>query len=118
MKNNIRKYYIYKYTKLVLNSTKEKQKQARLKHFKKTIQLMWPPIAANEINSIRAFIKNLEPGFTFLEYQDIWKIPKTTNQIERYISYLNARLKTMRGLKNPANTELIINGTIYYLRRE
>ncbi len=118
MKSNIRKYYIYKYAKLVLNSTNEKQKQFRLKHFEKTIQLMWSPTAANEINSIKAFIKNLDPAFTFLEYQDIWNIPKTTNQIEGYISHLNARLKTTRGLKNSTNAELIINGIIYYLRKK
>jgi len=117
MKINIRKYYIYKYSKLVLDSNSEQQKQFRLKHLKKTIELMWPPWAANEINSIRAFIRNLKPAFTFLEYQDIWNIPKTTNQIEGYISHLNARLKTMRGLKNSANAELIINGIIYYLRK-
>ena len=118
MKINIRKYYIYKYAKLVLDSNSEKQKQFRLKHLKKTIELKWPPRAANEINSIRAFIRNLKSAFTFLEYQDIWNIPKTTNQIEGYISHLNTRLKTMRGLKNSANAELIINGIIYYLRKE
>lgn len=116
MKSNLRKYYIYKYSKLVLDSTSEKQKQFRLKHLYKTIQLMWPPQAANEINSIRVFIKSLKLAFTFLEYQNIWNIPKTTNRIEGYISHLNARLKTTRGLKNSANAELIIRGIIYYLR--
>lgn len=118
MKSNLRKYYFYKYAKLVLDSNSEEQKLFRLKHFKKTIQLMWTPQATNEINSIRAFIKNLKLSFTWLEYQDIWNIPKTTNQIEGYISHLNARLKTMRGLKNPDNAGLIIRGIIYYLRKE
>ncbi len=117
MKINLRKYYLYKYCQLVLNSRTEEQKQFRLKHLKKTIELMWPPIAANEINTIRSFVRNLKNAFTFLEYQDIWNIPKTTNPIENYISELNTRLKTTRGLKSSANAELIINGIIYYLRK-
>lgn len=117
MKCNLRKYYIYKYAKLVLDSTTEKQKLFRLRHLNKTIKLMWPPHAANETNSIRVFIRNFKLAFTFLEYKNIWNIPKTTNRIEGYISHLNARLKTMRGLKNPANAELIIRGIIYYLRK-
>ena len=78
---NLRKYYIYKYAKLVLDSTSEEQKQFRLKHFTKTINLMWTPMASNEINVIKSFIRNLKNAFTFLEYQEVWdNISKTTNQ--------------------------------------
>ena len=81
MKINLRKYYLYKYCQLVLNSNDEKQKQFRLKHFTKTINLMWTPMASNEINVIKSFIRNLKNAFTFLEYQEVWdNISKTTNQ--------------------------------------
>lgn len=117
MKLNIRKYYIYKYAKLVLDSISESQKESRLKHFYRIINIMYPSINPVEINTIKLFIKNLKLAFTFMEYNYL-KIPKTTNIIEGYISRLNTRLKTTRGLKNIENAKLIINGINYFLSKD
>ncbi len=71
-----------------------------------------------ELNAINGFIRTLPLAFTFMEYRKLWDIPKTTNVLEGYISHLNARLKTMRGLKNPANAGRILNAIHYFLRKK
>lgn len=77
---------------------------------------MWPAWGDVELNAIKSFLNTLPLAFTFLQYQKLWGIPKTTNCLEGYISRLNARLKTMRGLKNPANAGRILNAIHYFLR--
>lgn len=114
MKLNIRKYYIYKYAKLVLDSISNEQKELRLKHLYRVINIMYLLNNPIEINVIKLFLKNLKPAFTFLEYSYL-EIPKTTNMIEGYISRLNARFETMRGFKSLENAEMIINGINYFL---
>lgn len=114
----LRKYYWVKYAKLVLNSNDECQLALRLKHFKRVIFAMWPGGGDVELNAVHGFIKTLPLAFTFMEYQKLWDIPKTTNIIEGYISHLNARLKTMRGLKSPANAGRILNAIHYFLRKK
>lgn len=116
MKIVLRKYYIYKYAQLVLRATTIKQKDSRLKHFLRVVNIMWPVTGYIEKNIVKAFIKTLPLAFTWLEYEGIWSIPKTSNLVEGYISRLNTRLKTMRGLKSSANAELLINAIHYYLR--
>jgi transposase-like protein len=117
MKLNIRKYYIYKYAKLLLDSKTEEQKELRLKHFYRVVNIMYQTNNPVEANTTKLFIRNLKAAFMFMEY-DYLDIPRTTNIVEGYISRLNARLKTTRGLKNPANAELIINGINYFLNEE
>lgn len=114
----LRKYYWVKFAKLVLNSANEQQLALRLRHFERVVFTMWPGGGDVEINAINGFIKTLPLAFTFLEYQKLWSIPKTTNAVEGYISNLNARLKTMRGLKNPANAGRILNAIHYFLRKK
>jgi len=116
MKSTLRKYYIYKYAKLVLASKNEKQKQLRWQHFERVVLKMWTPQGDGEKNVVKSFVFTLDKAFTFLKYQDVYDIPNTSNRIEGYISHLNSRLKTMRGLKSPANAELILN-TIHYFRK-
>ncbi len=114
----LRKYYWVKYAKLVLNSSSEQQLVLRLEHFKRVVFTMWIGGGDVELNAINGFIKTLPLAFTFMEYQKLWNIPKTTNAVEGYISHLNARLKTMRGLKSPANAGRILNAIHYFLRKK
>jgi transposase-like protein len=117
MKIVLRKYYLYKYAQLVLKSTTAEQREARLKQLQRVTTIMWPVSGFVEKNIIKAFIKTLPLAFTWLEYEDIWNIPKTSNLVEGYISRLNSRLKTMRGLKSSANAELVLNGIHHFLRK-
>ena len=114
----LRKYYWVKYAKLVLNSNDERQLVLRLEHFKRVVFTMWTGGGDVELNAIKGFIRTLPLAFTFMDYQKLWNIPKTTNVIEGYISHLNARLKTMRGLKSPANAGRILNAIHYFLRKK
>lgn len=116
MKIMLRKYYIYKYAQLVLRATTAEQRDFRLKHFKRVVTTMWPVAGYVEKNIVKAFIKTLPLAFTWLEYEGIWDIPKTSNLVEGYISRINARLKTMRGLKSPANAGLLLDAIHYFLR--
>jgi len=65
----------------------------RLKHFERLTFVMWPAWGDVELNAINGFIKTLPLAFTFMDYQKLWGIPKSTNVLEGYISNLNARLK-------------------------
>lgn len=114
----LRKYYWVKYAKMVLASADECQLALRLKHFERVVFAMWLGNGDVELNAIKGFVKTLPLAFTFMEYRKFWNIPKTTNVIEGYISHLNARLKTMRGLKNPANAGRILNTIHYFLRKK
>ena len=114
----LRKYYWVKYAKLVLDSADEYQLALRLEHFKRVVFTMWLGGGDVELNAINGFIKTLPMAFTFMEYQKLWNIPKTTNAAEGYISHFNARLKTMRGLKSPANAGRILNAIHYFLRKK
>ncbi len=114
----LRKFYWVKYAKLVLDSNDEYQLTLRLKHFDRVVFAMWPGGGDVELNAINGFIRTLPLAFTFMEYRKLWGIPKTTNVLEGYISHLNARLKTMRGLKNPANAGRILNAIHYFLRKK
>ena len=114
----LRKYYWVKYVKLVLSSSNDSQLVLRLEHFKRVVFTMWVGGGDVELNSIKGFIRTLPLTFTFMDYQKLWNIPKTTNVLEGYISHLNARLKTMRGLKSPANAGRILNAIHYFLRKK
>jgi len=114
----LRKYYWVKYAKLILNSRDESQLVLRLEHFKRVVFTMWTGGGDVELNSVNGFIRTLSLAFTFMDYQKLWNIPKTTNVLEGYISHLNARLKTMRGLKSPANAGRILNAIHYFLRKK
>lgn len=114
----LRKYYCVRYAKLLLAAKDEYQLALRLKHFERIVFTMWPGSGDVELNAIRGFLKTLLLAFTFMDYQKLWDIPKTTNALEGYISHLNARLKTMRGLKNPANAGRILNAIHYFLRKK
>lgn len=112
----LRKYYLYKYAQLVLKSQTLKQKEIRLAHFLRVVNIMWPIAGYVERNIVKAFLRTLPLAFTWLEYDGIWNIPKTSNPVEGYISRLNTRLKTTRGLKSPANAGLLLNAIHYFLR--
>lgn len=116
MKIVLRKYYFYKYAQLVLKSTTIEQKEIRLKHFLRVVNIMWPVAGYIERNIVKAFLKTLPSAFTWLEYDGIWNIPKTSNLVEGYISRINCRLKTTRGLKSSANAELLLKAIHYFLR--
>ena len=115
MKLMLRKYYIYKYAQLVLKSQTFEQRELRLKHFKRVIDTMWPAHGDIEKNTVKAFLKTLPPAFTWLTYEGVFSIPVTTNALESYISRLNTRLKTTRGLKSSANAELLLNAIHNFL---
>jgi hypothetical protein len=114
----LRKYYWVKYAKLLLKSYDEYQLALRLKHLDRVVFTMWTGGGDVELNSIKGFIRTLPLAFTFMDYQKLWNIPKTTNVVEGYISHLNTRLKTMRGLKSPANAGRILNAIHYFLRKK
>jgi transposase-like protein len=114
----LRKYYCVKYAKLLLNASDIFQLTLRLKHFERVVFTMWPGSGDVEFNSIKGFIRTLPLAFTFMDYQKFLTIPKTTNILEGYISHLNARLKTMRGLKSPTNAGRILNAIHYFLRKK
>ena len=78
---------------------------------------MWLGSGDVELNAIMGFMKTLPLAFTFMGYRN-WDIPKTTNILEGYIGHLNTRLKTMRGLKSPANAGRILNAIHYFLRKK
>lgn len=115
-KSILRKYYCNKYAKLLLAANDECQLELRLKHFDRVISVMWPASGEVEVNAIRGFLNTLPLAFTFMDCQQFLDIPKTTNALEGYISRINARLKTMRGLKSPANAGRILNAIHYFLR--
>lgn len=110
-----RKWFIYAYAKLLLNARTAQQYDQRLRHVMRCVEILYLPHGEGEYNTLKMFIRTLPLAFTFLEYPDL-SIPTNTNQIEGYISQLNARLKTMRGLKSPLNTDNILNAIHYYLR--
>ena len=114
----LRKYYLYQYARLLLNAANEEQRAVRYKHFVRVITMMWQIQGQVEKNTVKALLKSLPLAYTWLEYDGIVFIPKTTNLIEGYISHLNTRLKTMRGLKSSANAELILNAIAYCLRNK
>jgi transposase-like protein len=114
----LRKYYCVRYAKLLLAASDESLLELRLRHFERIVFTMWPAWGDVEMNAIRSFLNTLPQAFTFLQYQKLWDIPKTTNALEGYISHLNARLKTMRGLKSPANAGRILNAIHYFLRKK
>lgn len=114
----LRKYYWVKYAKLLLNSNDDYQLTLRLKHLDRVVFTMWTGGGDVELNAIKGFLRTLPLAFTFMGYQKFWNIPKTTNVLESYISHLNTRLKTMRGLKNPANAGRILNAIHYFLRKK
>jgi transposase-like protein len=114
----LRKYYCVKYAKLLLAAADGSRLALRLKHFERLVFTMWPAWGDVELNAINGFIRTLPLAFTFMGYRKLWDIPKTTNVLEGYISRLNARLKTMRGLKNPANAGRILNAIHYFLRKK
>lgn len=116
MKLVLRKFYVYRYARLVLRATTVRQRDARVRHFQRVVTTMWPVAGYVEKNTIKAFVKTLPLAFTWLEYEGIWNIPKTSNLVEGYISRINSRLKTMRGLKSSANAELVLNAIHYFLR--
>jgi hypothetical protein len=114
----LRKYYWVKYAKLLLAAQDEYQLALRLKHLERVVFTMWLGGGDVKLNAIKGFLRTLPLAFTFMDYQKFWDIPKTTNILEGYISNLNARLKTMRGLKNPANAGRILNAIHYFLRKK
>lgn len=116
MKSTLRKYYLYKYAKLVLDSRSWDQRKIRWKQFERVVLKMWPPQGDAEKNVVKAFVYVQKKAFTFLTYPHL-DIPITTNRIEGYISNLNTRLKTMRGLKSSANAELLLNAVHFFLTR-
>ena len=115
-KSVLRKYYCNKYAKLLLAANDEYQLTLRLKHFDRVISVMWPASGEVEANAIKGFLNTLSLAFTFMGYRKFLDIPKTTNALEGYISRINVRLKTMRGLKSPANAGRILNAIHYFLR--
>ena len=115
-KSVLRKYYCNKYAKLLLKANDEYQLALRLNHFDRIISVMWPASGEVEVNAIKGFLNTLPLAFTFMDCQRFLDIPKTTNALEGYISRINARLKTMRGLKNPTNAGRILNAIHYFLR--
>lgn len=110
LKKDKRKWYIYSYGRLLLNSRTEKQRQLRWQHFQRVVLKMWQLHGEVEKNIIKSFVHNLPKAFTFMETKNnSLNIPTTSNLVEGYISRFNARLKTTRGLKSPANAELLLN---------
>ena len=117
MRKDKRKWFIYSYARLLLGARDIKTREQRLKHWFKTITLMHQPHGQGEINTIKSFSRTINKAFTFLDHaSEVSGIPVTTNIVEGYISRLNTRLKTTRGLKSPANAELLINGIHWYLK--
>ena len=108
MRNNLRKWYITRYAKLLLGAQDKEQERLRRRHFERVVLKMWPPQGDGEKNTIKAFIRSLAKAQTYLNYPH-FSIPTTTNIVEGYISHVRARLKTLRGLKSPANAELLLN---------
>jgi hypothetical protein len=117
MRKDKRKWYIYAYAKLLLNSRSEEQKQLRYEHLQRVVLKMWQPHGEGEKNVIKSFIRVLPKAFTFMKIKNSYlNIPTTTNPVEGYISRFNARLKTTRGLKSSANAELLLNAIHISLR--
>lgn len=117
MRRDRRKWYLYAYAKLVLDSRTEVQKQLRYEHFQRVVLKMWQPHGEGEKNVMKSFIRTLPKAFTFLSPKNKYlHIPTTSNLVEGYISRFNARLKTTRGLKSSANAELLLNAIHLSLR--
>jgi Transposase, Mutator family len=115
MRKNKRKWYVYQYAKLLLASRTYEQEQLRRKHFERATLRMWPIQGDGEKNTLKAFVRTLNKAYTYREHSHL-NIPKTTNNVEGYISRVRARLKTTRGLKSSANAELLLNGIHVSLR--
>lgn len=117
MRKDKRKWYIYAYAKLLLDSRSEDQKELRYQHFQRVVLKMWQPHGEGEKNVIKAFVRILPKAFTFMKVKNFYlDIPTTTNPVEGYISHFNTRLKTTRGLKSSANAELLLNAIHLSLR--
>lgn len=108
MRKNLRKWYVYQYAKLLLTAETDEEEMPRKKHFERVVLRMWPIQGDGEKNTIKAFIHSLPKAYTYRGHAHLM-IPTTTNAVEGYISRVRARLKTMRGLKSPANAELLLN---------
>lgn len=114
-KTTLRRYFLMKYAKLVLGAKNRCQLESRLRQLRRAAEIMWPLAGDVEKNTCRSFLKTLPAAFLWLDYDGIIAIPKTTNVLENYIGQLNARLKTMRGMKNLKHAELILNGIHHFL---
>lgn len=114
-KTTLRRYFLMKYAKLVLDAKDRCQMESRLRQLRRVTEIMWPLTGDIKKNICRSFLKTLPAAFLWLDYDGIIVIPKTTNALENYIGQLNARLKTMRGMKNPKNAELVLNGIHHFL---
>lgn len=108
MKKNLRKWYVYQYAKLLLHAANSRHEHMRRKHFERVVLRMWPIQGDGEKNTIRAFVRSLSKAYTYRAHPHL-NIPATTNAVEGYISRVRARIKTTRGLKSPANAELLLN---------
>ncbi len=101
---NRQKRILYRYCQLLLNASPETF-SLRWKHLERVIETHVFGLNPIHHNVLVRFKKACR--YAFMHLIDA-RIPTTTNRLESYISFFNARLKTMRGFKKAENAERIL----------
>lgn len=110
-KRPIGKTMIAKAARLLLRARDEKTKAHRLAHLERIAWIMYDGWGLTERETIRGFIRKFPLAFAFLRHPEL-TIPTTTNHVENLIGRIEARLKTMRGLKSLRSAELYIDALL------
>lgn len=101
---NRQKRILYRYCQLSLSASPATF-SLRWKHLERLIATNVFALNPIHHNVLVRFKKACR--YAFMHFIDA-RIPTTTNRLESYISFFNARLKTMRGFKKPENAERIL----------
>jgi transposase-like protein len=101
---NRQKRILYGYAKLLLQATRETF-ELRLYHLTRCVAQNHFCLNPIQLQALRRFLRGAQSAFWHF-HDD--RIPTTTNAVENYIGRLEARLKTMRGFKNPDNADRVL----------
>lgn len=102
---NRQKRVVYEYCRIFLRSTPETFRY-RLAHVTRCIAQNFFLLNPIQLRAVRRFLCVAQRS-AFWHFHDD-RIPTTTNVAENYIGRIEARLKTMRGMKKLANAERIL----------
>lgn len=101
---NRQKRVVYDYCRLLLRATPETFR-LRLAQVTRCAALNFFGLNPIQLRAVQRFLRGAQSAFWHF-HDD--RIPTTTNAVENYIGRLEARLKTMRGLKKFENADRIL----------
>lgn len=102
---NRAKRILYRYCQHFLRQTDPEAFEECLRHLERHLSHNILCINSILFQAFRRFMRSSKFAFQHLSDE---RIPTTTNALENYISRVEARLKTMKGFKNPENAHRIL----------